>query len=222
MIEWSHDWFIVTRLGPRGLARKGNLPLHVGVKKTYVSVYFYIRSFPSVRLLSPAFSVSPSRQCLRLPPLPLLRPLFACPLSLARAGKRNSSLTSTTSMRNRRPSIPPDRTLAAQGAPADPEPPFLHPNVHLKSDRLSPALHRTPPPQRSPMPNRKRTSPPEPKSLPLRKTRNHTTIFPEWRQSLIVPAQSSLVEAPSEASLATDGGWVWDAKTKTRRTSSQK
>lgn len=59
-------------------------------------------------------------------------------------------------MRNRHHSIPPDRILiAAQGAPADPEAPFLHPNAHLKSDLLSPALHRTHPPQRSPMPNRK-------------------------------------------------------------------
>ena len=132
-------------------------------------------------------------------------------------------------MRNRWPLITPDRIpltpgriLAAQGAHVDPEAPFLHPNVHLTLVPLSPAPHRTPPPRRSLMPNREQRSPPEPKSSPLRRTRNHTIICPEWPQNLIGPAQSSLVGAHSEASLATDGGWAWDAKTKTRRTSSQR
>src|SRR6267154_5777370 len=124
-------------------------------------------------------------------------------------------------MRNRHPLIPPDCTLAAQGAPADPKAPFLHPAPHLrlnplKPDPLSSALHHTPPPQRSlPVTNRKQKSPPEPKSLPLRRTHRNR------RQSLIVPAPSPSVEASSDASLA-DGGSVLDAETKTRMTSSQR
>jgi hypothetical protein len=115
-------------------------------------------------------------------------------------------------MRNQHPPIPPDCTLAAQGAPADPEAPFLHPNVNLKPDPLSPALHRTPPSQRSPMPNRKQKPPPQlAKSFLTRRNHTTTTILPEWRQSLIVPAHW---QSSSGASLA--GGCALDAKTKTR------
>lgn len=193
--------------------------------RVFYITYAFLSSVPVRSLSLPRF-LRPPRQCLRLPPLRLLRPLFACPPSLAEARKRNRSPTSTW-MRNRRPSTTPDRILAAQGAHADPEAPSLHPNVHLMRDPplpgpLSPDLHRTPPPQRLLMPSREQKSPPEPKSSLLRRTRNHTTICPEWRQSLIVPAQSSLVGPHYEASLATDGGWAWDAKTKTRRTSSQR
>lgn len=166
-------------------------------------------AFPSV---SPPISPSRSRQCLRL--LRLLR--SACPPSPARARARARKSSSTSSMRNRHPPIPPNCTLAAHRAPTDPEAPFLHPTVHLKPDPLSPALNHTPPPQRSLMPNRKQKSPPEPKSPPLRRTRNR-------RQSLIVPAQSSLVgDASSDASLASDGGSAWDAEPKTRMTSYQR
>ena len=189
----------------------------------FTLTYAFLSSVP-VRLSLPRF-LRPTRQCLRLPPLPLRRPRFACPPSLAGARKRSSSLTRSISMRNRHPPTTPDcirPILAAQGAPADREPLFLHPNVHLKQDHLSPAQHRIPLPPRSPMPNQEQMSPPEPKSSPLRRTRNHTTIFPNWHQSLIAPAQSSTVEAHSEASLATDGGWALDAKTKTRRTSSRR
>jgi hypothetical protein len=126
--------------------------------------------------LSPDF---PTRQCLRLLRL-LRRPRSGCPPSLARKRKGKSSSTSTP-MRNRHPPIPPDCTLAAQEAPANPEAPFLHPNVHLKPDSLPPALHRTPPLQRSLMPNRNQKPPqaPEPKNLPLWRTGNHSTFFPE-------------------------------------------
>jgi hypothetical protein len=214
MIEWSHDWFIVTRRPRAWRCFLKRIPCHVGVKKfggggeawNFTLTYAFLSSVP-VRLSLPRF-LRPTRQCLRLPPLPLRRPRFACPPSLAGARKRSSSLTRSISMRNRHPPTTPDcirPILAAQGAP-DPEAPFLHPIVRLKPDPPSPALHRTPPPQRSLMPNREQKSPPKPKSSPLRRIRNHTTICLEWRQSLIVPAQSSLVGAHSEASLATDGG----------------
>lgn len=158
-----------------------------------------------------------SRPCLRHHPL---RPRHsACPPSPARARRRKST---STWRRNQAHLIHPALALAVLA----PEVLFLHPSVHLTRDHLSPALPRTPPQQRSPMPNRGEISPlespPEPKSSLFRRTRNHTTIFPNWHPSLIVLAQSSLVVTPSEASLVTDGGWVWAAKTKTRTTSSQR
>jgi hypothetical protein len=157
-----------------------------------------------------------AHQCLPLLPL-LRRPRSAYPPSLARATTREIKRKSSLTMRNRHPPIPPDCTLAAQGAPMDPEAPFLRPIVHLKPYPLSPTLNRTPPPYRSLMINRRQKSPPEPKCLPLRRTRNR-------RQSLIVPAQSSLGgEASSDAILASasDGGCALDAKTDTRMTSAQ-
>lgn len=215
-IGWSHDSGYCDWTPPKGnKAPRGEKNLAEACTFTYASSFrLSLSRFPRL-----------ARQCLLL--LLRRRPRCACPPSLARAGKRKST---STSMRNRHPPIAPpiapDRTFAAQGAPANPEAPFLPPSVRLKSDPPSPALPHTPQLQRSPMPNRGLKSPHElhlePKNLLFRRTRNRTTISPESRPSLIVPAQSSLVEIPSEAGLATDGGWAWDAKTKTRKTSSQR
>jgi hypothetical protein len=208
MIGWSHDWLLSSRCCLKREAKPRG-----GEKLAEAACIFTYSS--SFRLPLPRFPRS-SRQCLRLPPL-LPPHRFACPPSLARARKRS---TTSISMRNRDPPTHP--AALALGALAVPEAPFLHPNDHLTQDPPSPALPLTPPLQRSPMPNRKQKSPPEPKSSLFRRTRNHTTIYPNWHQNLIAPAQSSLVETPSEASSATDGGWVWAARTKTRTTFSRR
>jgi Xaa-Pro aminopeptidase len=87
MIEWSHDWFIVTRIGPGGAAQKGKLPRHVGVKKNLCE-----RVFLHTQL---SFRPSPLPRFLRLslppmspPPPPPPPPPPLCLPSFTRKGRK--------------------------------------------------------------------------------------------------------------------------------------
>ena len=130
---------------PRSLARRSfpKRELHVADEKINGRAYFFF-SFPSVvPLSSPSPSTLPP--CLR--PLRPLRPRFACPLSLARERRRNSTSTLT-----RNP--PPIYLAPVLAALAAPEALSLHHNAHHNVDPLSPTPCRTPPPLQSPMPSR--------------------------------------------------------------------
>jgi hypothetical protein len=86
MIEWSDDWFIVTRsLGPGGVARKGNPPPRGGGEKTLAPCIFTYAAFlPSVSL--PPLSPSPPPMSPPPPPPPPPPPL--CLPTFTRKGRK--------------------------------------------------------------------------------------------------------------------------------------